>query len=684
MRGYSLQKKIAVVARVILAAISLGALVAAPASAGLPPYWGWDRLHDPTIPGGEIRMLAMAPSNPDILYVDLTYPYTNFGLQDIFRSQDGGQSWQKVLLQKLSINSLAVDPQDPNILYGAQSNGLLQRSIDGGATWWPFYSFGFRVAAPAPGRIYLLGATQSDGCIFASYEFARSLDGGQTWQYVPVTCDDESADQMFVNPSNPDQVFLSGHGKPSQTWESLDGGLTWQVLLFDGQNMGADDITYDPANTGRIFLAGQGVWGSSDHGATWTACGTLLENSPFHLQYAGGNLFLSSTDFASPQDVRSNFYRSDDQCASWWKSTTVLPANVSNLLVDPGIPGKLLVGTSGYGVFQSTNNGATWQETNTGLSSYAVISQMAVAPNNPRVILAGGLWPRPAVYLSTDGGTSWTGQVFDKEPLSILIQAQDPLQAWVATKDAIYYSDNSANWARTYFGAWPVHTLIADPQDPDHPFALVGDGQQGFILHWEQFANEGLPFWLPYMIPGATDIQSLAINPSNSLDRMVGGIEKPGFNKADSVLYHSLDGGKTWRTVFRKDFYSVPITQILIDPANPQYRYFLLETDRIYRSTDGGETWIDWSGGTFLTKPIFASNLAVDAFGGVYFFSWTGVYHRSVTETNWTTVTSENSGIFTGAYWRGDTPFVLAAGWDGLWRLSLPTIRRTWFPVVGK
>ena len=100
----------------------------------------------------------------------------------------------------------------------------------------------------------------------------------------------------------------------------------------------------------------------------------------------------------------------------------------------------------------------------------------------------------------------------------------------------------------------------------------------------------------------------------------------------------------------------------------------------ILRSQDGGETWQNW-----LPMPPASgqgSKLEIDDFGGVYLFTGYG-YHRGVNDADWTTL-GANYGIFTGALWRGSTPFIVAARSDGLYRLNLPPIQKLWLPILEK
>jgi photosystem II stability/assembly factor-like uncharacterized protein len=654
----------------------------------------WQPINNPTVPGGEVQLLAQAPSNPDILYAGLATldPFANSAAQILERSLDGGETWQNIPQDGWSVGSMAVDAENPSILYATRqeisisAQEQLIRSLDGGATWQPFYDFGFQVAAPSPGRIYLLGWTAGDSCPGGtSRDFARSLDSGQTWQRITVTCDVHNPERMFVNPSNPDQIFLTNTYGPL-TYASSDGGLTWQVLELNGNPFAIKDIAFDPAHPGRLFVAtsDSALWTSPNDGADWSACATISATPvyPYLLQFSQGNLYLL-TQGHDPYDQGWHIYRSQDACASWWKALDGLPSFALVFLADPRNPENLVAATRGYGIFRSSNGGTTWKESNTGLSSPAKATTLALSASDPDVILAAGAWPRPAVYRSTDGGSSWSAQVRDAGAISLLIDPNDPKKAWMATYDAIFYSADGEIWSQTLKGPQVILDLALSAADPDHPYAAGADDlaspDQGYVLHWGAFEPDySYSRWIPYPVSGLTLVRVIAVNPRDGQDILAGGYSA-GPAGTYSAVYRSRDGGRSWHEVLRKEYIN-QVRALAMDPSNPSIRYVMIDQVGILRSQDSGETWQNWS--SMPPASGQGSKLGIDDLGGVYLFKGYG-YYRGVNDVDWTTL-GANYGILEGALWRGNTPFILAAREDGLWRLDLLHIQQVWMPLVVK
>lgn len=634
-----------------------------------------------------MELLARAPSNPDILYAGLAtlLPYANFEAQILERSLDGGQTWQDIPQVRWSANSLAVDAENPSTLYATQQNQLI-RSLDGGATWQQFYDFGFQVAAPAPGRIYLLGWTAADNCPGGtSDDFARSLDGGQTWQRITVSCGIHNPERMFVNPNNPDQIFLSATTYGPVTYASIDGGLAWQVLELNGNPFAIADIAFDTAHPGRLFVATRdsALWTSANGGADWSACGEISATPiyPYLLQASQGNLYMLTQGWRDPSDQGWHIYRSQDQCASWWKALDGLPSFAQTFLADPRSPEKLVAATRGYGIYRSSNGGTTWQESNAGVSSPAKANTLALSASDPNVILAAGAWPRPAVYRSTDGGLSWSAQVRDAAAISLLIDPSDPKKAWMATDTGIFYSPDGETWNQTFKGPQNILDLAFSEADPGHPYAAGSEGflpDQGYVFRWGLCQPDcSYSRWIPYPVSGSSLIRVIAVNPRDAQDILAGGYSASP-TSTYSAIYRSRDGGRSWHEVLHKVLIN-QVRSLAIDPSNPSIRYVMMDQVGILRSQDGGETWQGW-----LPLPPASgqgSKLEIDDFGGVYLFSGYG-YHRGVDDADWTALGGPIPGMFTGALRRGGTPFIVAARWDGLYRLNLPPIQKLWLPAV--
>ena len=622
---------------------------------------GWTRLSDPLAAGGVISHLVAAPSNPDILYALLEGLFSTSVHQRLIRSQDGGASWQMVPVGNHYFNSLAVDPENSDTLYATESNQLI-KSNDSGQSWTELYPFGRMVVAPAPGRIYLAGS-----------DFARSLDGGITWEHSSWNSG-TYLDFIVVSPFDPNYIIATPSVQ-NPHWlvdaqYSLDGGLTWQMFLLNGNSVPIFHLAFDTQNSNRIYLTKPEMWTTGDNGTTWTKCGTVPETSPSNLLAIGDRVYMIPPyDIYSHTDPTRYVYMSEDHCATWWKSIHGLPATVNSLVGDARSPGRLLAATGGYGIFISTNGGTTWQESNTGLTSPAKVSKLAVAPSDPNMILAGSRDPRPGVYRSSDGGVTWSPALLTIEPTSILIHPLDPQKAWISTTDGIYSTMDGSIWSQVYF-LNQVNDLAISPDAPDSPYAVLGDGVNGLVIRFQNY-------WQSFPVANLKNIQTLVVNPWDANDLLIGGTTGSDLYPTDALFYRTQDGGQTWHQVFAT---SSPAVDIAIDPNNPQNRY-LVTKNGVHRSTDSGETWTDWSGETV---PILFStgNLAVDDLGGVYVFTPGKIYYRLGNDSDWKIVPTNIFSTEFGALWRGNPPFLLEADLFGLWKKNLPPIHKIWFPIL--
>jgi len=237
-----------------------------------------------------VGKVIINPTNPDIVFVAaLGHPYGPNAERGIFRTSDGGKTWEKVLYKDDNTGGIdvAFDPHNPNILFAAlwqarrtswsfSSGGPgsgLYRSADGGTTWkrieehglpkGPYGKIGVAVAANSE-RVYaLIEAHNPDGGLY------RSDDGGETWQLINPS---HSLWQrpwyymhVIADPKDENALYIMN----VDAYKSTDGGhLFNKVKIPHGDNHG---LWIDPQNTRRMIAANDGgVTVTLDGGKNWT------------------------------------------------------------------------------------------------------------------------------------------------------------------------------------------------------------------------------------------------------------------------------------------------------------------------------------------------------------------------------------------------------------------------------
>jgi photosystem II stability/assembly factor-like uncharacterized protein len=252
---------------------------------------------------GRIARIVVHPTNPDVVYAaSLGHAYGPQPERGIYRSMDGGKTWDRVLFVNDSVGAsdLVMDPSNPRILYagtwqieihtwGRTSGGAgsgVWKTTDGGTTWRRLSGpglpkrhigkVGLAMSRANPNRIYALietgdGVPLPDGRETEVGRLFRSEDGGESW--VIATHDREVAgrthyyNRFVVTPDNPDELYFS-----TASWaKSIDGGRTVTPMPFT-ESPGFDhhDTWIDPTN-GNRFVAGHdgGVSVSTNRGKTW-------------------------------------------------------------------------------------------------------------------------------------------------------------------------------------------------------------------------------------------------------------------------------------------------------------------------------------------------------------------------------------------------------------------------------
>ncbi len=246
--------------------------------------------------GQQIPRIAVDPRDPNKLFVAvLGHPYGPNEERGLFRSTDGGQTFQKVLYkdENTGANDVEVDPANPDIIYtsfwearqgpweNAQwngTNGGIFKSTDGGKTWRlltkglptgpaSVEQANIAIAPSNSSRLYAAIATGRDTALY------RSDDAGENWSRV--TTDPRPAERIgggdlpvpAVDPQNPDVVYSAS----IVTWKSVDGGKTWTGIRGAPGGDDYQSIWINPNNP-RIMLvvSDQGAIVTVNGGETWS------------------------------------------------------------------------------------------------------------------------------------------------------------------------------------------------------------------------------------------------------------------------------------------------------------------------------------------------------------------------------------------------------------------------------
>ncbi len=238
-----------------------------------------------------IGRVRVHPRDPDVVYVAaLGHAWGPNRERGVFRSRDGGVTWEHVLSrsERAGAVDLSLDPQNPRVLYAAvweaqrtpwsmTSGGPLSslwRSADGGDTWTDISRnpglprgvlgrIGVAVS-PADGRRVYAMVEAEDGALF------RSDDAGATWQRLSEEAGLRGRPwyymHVFADPRDVDTVWVADYS----LWKSVDGGKTFfEVATPHGDN---HDLWIDPANPRRMIEGNDGGACISFNGAqSWSS-----------------------------------------------------------------------------------------------------------------------------------------------------------------------------------------------------------------------------------------------------------------------------------------------------------------------------------------------------------------------------------------------------------------------------
>ena len=348
--------------------------------------------------GGRTRAVAGVAGQPNIFYI----AQVNGG---IWKSDDAGRTWLPIFDDQptQSIGALAVAPSDPNVIYAGSGEGLhrpdlaigngMYKSTDAGRTWTHIglddaqQIGGIAVDSRNANRLFVavMGHPYGPNTQRGVY---RSTDGGAKWERVFYKDEYTGANDIEIDPSNPDIVYAAmwesvlgptedGNafaGTGGGVFKSTDGGNTWRQLKSGlPANLVQADVDVAPSNPRRLYAVvkttepseymtgkGMGFFRSDDAGESWTR---ITDDARPVMLIGGGDLPVPKVDPKNPDVVYSASIiavRSTDG-GKTWTSLRGAPGgdDYQNLWISPKDSNVILL-ASDQGAVVSVNYGRTW------------------------------------------------------------------------------------------------------------------------------------------------------------------------------------------------------------------------------------------------------------------------------------------------------------------------------------
>jgi photosystem II stability/assembly factor-like uncharacterized protein len=250
-----------------------------------------------------IGAIGVAPSNGSVVYVGTGEADMRDSIQfgdGMYKSTDAGKTWKHIGLENTrQIGRIIVDPRNPNVVfvaalghaYAANPDRGVYRSRDGGATWQKVlfknedvgaidlnfdptntqivYATLWNVRRP-PWFIYA-PANGPGGGIF------KSTDGGTTWKEISegIPVENRGRIGIAVAPTNRNRVYAMVDAKEGGLFVSNDAGATWTKASKDervwGRGWYFSKVAADPKNADIVYASNTSVYRSTDAGKTWMA-----------------------------------------------------------------------------------------------------------------------------------------------------------------------------------------------------------------------------------------------------------------------------------------------------------------------------------------------------------------------------------------------------------------------------
>ncbi len=544
--------------------------------------------------GLQIGGLAIDPKNENRVFAAvLGHPYGANSERGVYRTTNGGTTWERVLYKDENTGAVqvAIDPNNPDIIYAdlwanrlapwenGEWNGTesgLFKSTDGGNTWKKLVK-GLPTTQQGLGRIGFCIAPSNSNRLYATVDAGkyggiyRSDDAGESW--TNINADDRlwgrGSDfaEVKADPKNADIVYTAA----VVVWKSIDGGKTWKGIRGAP---GGDDyhrIWINPNDPNIILIA-------SDQGAIITVNGGESFSSWYNQPTA--QFYHVSADNAFPYNVYSGQQesgsvgiasRGNDGQINFRDWHPVAAEEYGYVVADPLDPNIIYGGKlSKYDKRNGQSQHIAPEVVRSGKYRFIRTAPVLFSPIDKRTLFYAG----NVLFKTTTGGSNW--QIISPD----LTRTQDDISAHIPGNIGIYKSEEIKKMPRRGV----IYTVAPSYVDSNTIWCGTDDG----LI---QVTHDGGKNWNNVTPPGITPWSKVSLMDASHSDvnTAYAAVNRIRLDDLHPHIYRTADGGKTWTEIVN-GLPDEPVNTVKEDPERKGLLFAGTE-HAVYVSFDNGGHW---------------------------------------------------------------------------------------------
>jgi len=604
----------------------------------------WNPMFDDQ-PTGSIGALAVAPSDPNIIYVGsgegLRRPDLSTG-DGIYRSTDGGQTWQHLGLRDgQQIGAILIDPHDPNRVfvavlghpYGPNEERGVFRSLDGGESWERVLYKDDNTGAidlafdpRDPQTIYadMFTSRRPPWTTGNSYSgpgsgLYKSTDGGTIWRQLakglPTWADHLGRIGIGVAPSNGNRIYtLVDSPKLGGLYRSDDAGESWERINSDDRLWGRGDdfacVRVDPKNEDTLYIANISTYRSIDGGKSFTAIKGAPGGDDYHTVWINPEnpqIIALAVDQGATISVNGG-----KTWSSWYNQPT---AQFYHVITDNQFPYWVFGGQQESGSIGTASRSDFGEITfrdwyPVGVEEYGYV---APDPLDPNMIYGGKVTRFNRITGQTQDVSPVvlrTGKYRFNRTAPLIFSPADPHILYLGSNVLFETGDGGNNWQiispdltredpgvpaslGVFVESDPakgkhrgvIYSLAPSPNDVNLIWAGTDDG-----LVW--VTRDGGKNWQNITPPELTPWSKLAQMDASHFDKVTAYAAVNRFRLDDlhPYIYRTHDGGKTWQEIIAGLPDNEPVNTVREDPERKGLLFAGTERS-VYVSFDDGDHW---------------------------------------------------------------------------------------------